>query len=85
LCVEHENLFFIRQRQTKLQAECYQRIVDAMQEDNSARIGHRIVLPATFIKSPRYMQKFFHDNMVLIKVLGKPDLFVTITCNPNWS
>jgi len=23
--------------------------------------------------------------MILIRVLGKPDLFVTMTCNPNWS
>ena len=56
-----------------------------MQDDTRGRIGRRIVLPATFIGSPRYMQKLFHDSMVLVRVLGKPDLFVTMTCNPNWS
>lgn len=55
-----------------------------MQEDNGTRIGRRIVLYATFIGSPRYMQKLFHDSMVLDRVLGKPDLFVTMTCNPTW-
>ncbi|XP_024392361.1 uncharacterized protein [Physcomitrium patens] len=64
--------------------ECYQGVVDALQEDNGARIGCRIVLPATFIGSPRYMQKLFHDSMVLVRVLGKPDLFVTMTYNPTW-
>ncbi|XP_073394992.1 uncharacterized protein [Physcomitrium patens] len=84
LRVEHENLLFIRQHQTELRVECYQGVVDALQEDNGARIGRRIVLPATFIGSPRYMQKLFHDSMVLVRVLGKPDLFVTMTCNPTW-
>ncbi|XP_024368015.2 uncharacterized protein [Physcomitrium patens] len=64
--------------------ECYQGVVDALQEDNGARIGRCIVLPTTFIGSPRYMQKLFHDSMVLVRVLGKPDLFVTMTCNPIW-
>ena len=58
--------------------------MDALQEYNTARIGRRIVLPTTFIGSPRYMQKLFHDSMVLVRVLGKPDLFVTMTCNPTW-
>jgi len=31
------------------------------------------------------MQKLFHDNIVLVKVLGKPDLFVILMYNPNWS
>ena len=30
------------------------------------------------------MQKLFHDSMVLVRVLVKPDLFVTMTCNPTW-
>ena len=55
LRVEHENLLFIRQYQAELRAECYQGIVDAMQEDNGARIGRRIILPATFIGSSRYI------------------------------
>jgi len=30
------------------------------------------------------MQKLFHDSMVLVKVLGKRDLFVTMIYNPTW-
>ena len=56
-----------------------------MQKDNGVRIGRRIVLPATFIGSPQYMQIFFHDSMVLVRVLGKPNLFITMTCNTIWS
>ena len=78
-----KNLLFSRQHQAELRTECYQRIVDAIQEDNGVRIGPRIVLPATFIGSPRYMQKLFLDSMVLVRVLGKPDFFITMTCNPT--
>ena len=60
------------------------RDIDAMQEDNGARIGRSIVLSATFIGFPRYMQKLFHDSMVLVRVLGKSNLFITVTCNPTW-
>ena len=52
LRVEHENLLFIRHHQKELRVECYQGVVDALQEDNRVRIGRRIVLPATFIGSP---------------------------------
>jgi hypothetical protein len=57
LRVEHENLLFIRKHQAEFPAECYQGIVDAMQEDNGACIGHCIDLLATFIGSPQYMHK----------------------------
>jgi len=56
-----------------------------MQEDTKTRIRCRIVLPTTFIGTLQYMQKFFHDNMVLVRILGKPDLFVTIMYNLTWS
>ena len=51
LRVEYENLLFIRHHQSELRAECYQGVVDALQEDNRERIECRIVLPATFINT----------------------------------
>ncbi len=30
------------------------------------------------------MQQLFQDAMALIRALGKPDLFITVTCNPQW-
>jgi hypothetical protein len=33
---------------------------------------------------PPYTQKLFHDSIILVRVLGKPNLFVTKACNPTW-
>ena len=30
------------------------------------------------------MREKYHDAMAIVAKLGKPDLFITITCNPNW-
>ncbi|CAH1768755.1 9884_t:CDS:2, partial [Entrophospora sp. SA101] len=46
-------------------------------------VSHRILLPASFIGSPRDMIQQYQDAMALLRA-GKPDLFITMTCNPNW-
>lgn len=43
-----------------------------------------VILPSTFTGSPRELQQNFIDAMVLVQTYGKPDLFITMTCNPNW-
>jgi hypothetical protein len=30
------------------------------------------------------MNQFYQDSMALVRKFGKPDLFITMTCNPNW-
>ena len=30
------------------------------------------------------MHKLYQDGMAIVRVFGKPDLFITVTCNPNW-
>jgi hypothetical protein len=30
------------------------------------------------------MQQQFQDAMTIVSRLGKPDLFITFTCNPKW-
>ena len=30
------------------------------------------------------MKERYHDAMAVVRKLGKPDLFVTFTCNPKW-
>lgn len=31
------------------------------------------------------MLNLFHDSMAIVREFGKPDLFVTVTCNPEWA
>ena len=30
------------------------------------------------------MHKLYQDGMAIVRVFGKPDLFITVTCNPSW-
>ncbi len=71
--------------QTTLRADQYKGMVDAMQQDgaNNTNFGRMVVLPATFAGSPRHMNQLYQDSMALVKKFGKPDLFITMTCNPN--
>jgi hypothetical protein len=43
-----------------------------------------MVLPTTFAGSPRHMNQLYQDSMALVRKFGKSDLFITMTCNPNW-
>ncbi|XP_070517881.1 uncharacterized protein [Cardiocondyla obscurior] len=43
-----------------------------------------VVLPSSFIGSPRNMLQNYQDAMAIVTKYGKPDLFITMTCNPNW-
>ena len=30
------------------------------------------------------MMQNYQDAMAILRMKGKPDLFITMTCNPNW-
>jgi hypothetical protein len=30
------------------------------------------------------MRKWYMDDMALVRKYRKPDIFLTMTCNPNW-
>ncbi|KAE9303541.1 hypothetical protein PF001_g13498 [Phytophthora fragariae] len=48
------------------------------------QIGKRIVLPPTHSGSSRALYKYYQDSMAIVREYGKPDVFVTMTCNPTW-
>ena len=47
-------------------------------------IGRRIILPSSFTGGPRQMYQLYQDAMTIVSHFGKPDLFITFTCNPKW-
>lgn len=53
-------------------------------ETSASAIGRRVVLPANFIGGPRNMGRKYIDAMELVQKFGKPDIFLTLTSNPNW-
>ncbi|XP_024310358.1 uncharacterized protein LOC112268667 [Brachypodium distachyon] len=69
-----------------IRADLYQGLVDtiAAGEARGDRIGKRIVLPRSFPGGDRDMQRRFLDAMAIVQRWGKPDYFITMTCNPYW-
>ena len=51
----------------------------------TAEIGQAVVrLPSSVVGSARFYQQLYLDAMALPRKFGKPDIFVTFTCNPKW-
>lgn len=84
--IETSRLDFHRYKQEEIRTEALQGVLDSvsMGETIGGNIGRRIVLPASFIGGPRDMRRRYLDAMALVQKYGKPDLFLTMTCNPNW-
>ena len=86
--VEARNAFFHRSpaQQAKYRAARVAAIEDQISDGvPAAEIGQPVVrLPSSFVGSARYYQQLYMDAMALPKKFGKPDLFITFTCNPKW-
>lgn len=52
--------------------------------DVGVRVNQNVILPGSFNGGPRCMLGLYQDAMAVIRKLGKPDLFLTFTCNPKW-
>ncbi|XP_071679433.1 uncharacterized protein [Lolium perenne] len=72
--------------QKTIRADLYQGLVDTIDagEARGDRIGKRIVLLRTFPGGDKDMQRRFLDAMAIVQRWGKPDYFITMTCNPYW-
>jgi len=83
--IESERLLFVRLNQKKLRVNEYIHLRDAIANDgNSNNVGQLMILPSTFTGSPRHMHEYTQDAMTYVRNYGRPDLFVTFTCNPKW-
>lgn len=60
--------------------------VDALDagDTNARQIGKRIVLAPSFVNGPRHRHKLRQNAMAIAREYGKPDFFLTFTCNPKW-
>jgi len=84
--VESQRLFWIRENQQTLRTDLYKGLADAITagENNTASLGHRVILPSSHIGSPRHMHQLFQDAIAIVRCKCRPHIFITITCNPNW-
>lgn len=88
MAVESNKLHWLKQNQSTIRADSYQKVVDA--QANGATTGvqagkQRIVLPSSYQGGPRFMKQLYQDCMALTTKFSRPDIFTTFTCNPNWT
>ena len=84
--IEGNELTYIRSHQAELRLESYQGLMDHLQrraDEEDVNVGRIAILPSTFQGSQRNMYQKFQDAMTIVTKFGKPDIFLTITANPN--
>nr|XP_027196773.1 uncharacterized protein LOC113791226 [Dermatophagoides pteronyssinus] len=85
--MEANRLNYLRTNQPKLRVDQYSGFVDHIHGDvdeANGQPGKSVLLPSTFEGSPRNYQQRYQDAMAIVTKFGKPDFFVTMTCNPKW-
>ncbi|PKK52505.1 hypothetical protein RhiirC2_803212 [Rhizophagus irregularis] len=93
--IEQHRLNYLKFNQSSLRLDLYKGVADAIHADDrdaddrdagdiGQNIGHQIIFPSSFIGGPRQMYQLYQDAMAIVSHFGKPDLFVTFTCNPKW-
>jgi hypothetical protein len=87
-CVERERIDHYRTKnfQRKYRSTTYNSISSCV--SNGITLGssarQRIILPASFTDSPRYVYQKYQDCIGICREFGCPDLFITFTSNANW-
>ena len=69
---------------TKSKAESYQGLMDAASNNDLHHAGKVIILPASIMGTPRWYVEQTQDALAIVRALGKPTLFLTLTANPFW-
>nr|CDJ90221.1 uncharacterized protein LOC100908212 [Haemonchus contortus] len=85
--IEQNRLNYDRTHQTELRVDSYKGLSDYVAGDNNITGPpgvRRVILPSSFPGSPRAMVQNYQDAMAIVSKYGKPDLFITFTCNPAW-
>lgn len=83
--IDTERCLFIRLQQKTLRSGNYNIIDDAFRTDGDPHaLGQVVILPSSFTGGPRYMQKKTQDACAYVRKFGRPGIFATLTCNPQW-
>ncbi|MGH7955181.1 MAG: helitron helicase-like domain-containing protein [Gloeomargaritales cyanobacterium] len=82
---QSQKLRWISNNQRTLRAESYQTLQANVTPENREGIGHgrQIILPHSFHGSKRWYKRRNYEAMAIARAVGRPDLFITMTCNPK--
>ena len=83
--IETKRLLYLRMNQAQLRGSEYIPLQNSMNNEGPSRnTGQMVILPSSFVDGPRYMHEKAEDALAICRKHGKPHLFITFTCNPNW-
>ena len=84
--IEQQRLNYIKFNQRQIRSDLYRGLADALSssDTDAGELGRSIILPSSYTGSPRQMFELYQDAMGIVRKYGKPDLFITFTCNPQW-
>jgi hypothetical protein len=85
-CIEQNHLKFIRENQRQLRCDLYNGLQNALNVNDvlGNDVGQKMILSSSFKGGERAMGQLYQDAMAKVLKFGKPNLFVTFTCNPKW-
>ena len=75
--IEESRLNWTKNNQRTIRAEIYSGVVDMIESgsDSLNDVGSKIILPATFVGSPRHLQNLYQNAMSMMHHFGKPTFF----------
>lgn len=86
--IDQNRLRYLRYNQPRLRACLYSGMQDALsavdEEIDLNDLGQRFILPSSYIGGPRHMQQRYQDSMAIARHFNHCDIFLTMTCNPQW-
>ena len=82
--IEGMRMRWVTDHQKTIKAEKYNGLIDAAAVGDLAQVGRKIILPPSITGSPRFYVEKYQDCMAIVQKFGKPTLFITMTCNPDW-
>ncbi|XP_026410032.1 uncharacterized protein LOC113305150 [Papaver somniferum] len=82
---EQSKLAWLRFNQPTLRSDQYSCIADMTNADlNLGDRGNPVILPSSHTGSGRHMHEIYQDSMTITRFHHHPDIFLTMTANPNW-
>ena len=84
LQTESDRLAYQAKNQKQLRAETYAGVQAAVLATTGATVGRKVILAPSFVGGPRHYHQQYRNAMAIVRAFGKPDLFITFTCNPKW-
>lgn len=85
--IEANRIHYLQTHQKDLHVAQYNGLMDYISTRAAAdniTVGTPVILPSSFIGSPRAMKQGYQDAMAICGRFGKPTYFLTFTCNPKW-